>query len=308
MDTTGVSSTSVPVGTEDVIATGLDMDVDIELDQAQCSDLSSYVGSSAPFSPQSPAPTPGSEFPYSLVSSRDEDMGWSDSLSGDVESLQRPVSPPMRALQTTEEEESSRVLSQDGFILERTTPAPGMPQQLPVFLMPFQGSLTTVPANGQCAYVALYATTTSTMETKVEFTSQVVRGANAIKRCVYTMMMANLANDVECNVVDPRRELTRLYPTQPAPTDLAVATAALYTHHSQERARSVNASVPLAFWAGPEVLRAMAQYLREPLFVLDVDQANDAHVQRYFYQDYTLPNGDIHETGCGGAMDDATAK
>ncbi|KAE9070787.1 hypothetical protein PF002_g27385 [Phytophthora fragariae] len=63
MDTTGVSSTSVPVGTEDVIATGLDMDVDIELDQAQCSDLSSYVGSSAPFSPQSPAPTPGSEFP-----------------------------------------------------------------------------------------------------------------------------------------------------------------------------------------------------------------------------------------------------
>ncbi|KAE9164582.1 hypothetical protein PF004_g29780 [Phytophthora fragariae] len=52
----------------------------------------------------------------------------------------------------------------------------------------------------------------------------------------------------------------------------------------------------------------MAQYLREPLFVLDVDQHNDTHVQRYYYRDYSLPNGDIHETGCGGAMDDATAK
>ncbi|KAE9311418.1 hypothetical protein PR003_g20022 [Phytophthora rubi] len=52
----------------------------------------------------------------------------------------------------------------------------------------------------------------------------------------------------------------------------------------------------------------MAQYLREPLFVIDVDAHNDAHVQRYYYQDYVLPNGDLHETGGGGAMTDATAK
>ncbi|KAE8969574.1 hypothetical protein PR001_g27369 [Phytophthora rubi] len=52
----------------------------------------------------------------------------------------------------------------------------------------------------------------------------------------------------------------------------------------------------------------MAQYLREPLFVLEVNTHNDAHVQRYSYQDYTLPNGDTHETGRGGALDDASAK
>ncbi|KAE8986134.1 hypothetical protein PR003_g23020 [Phytophthora rubi] len=120
--------------------------------------------------------------------------------------------------------------------------------------------------------------------------------------------MTNLANDVACKVVNPITELKRLYPNQPNPTDVDVATAALYTHHTQERSRTVNAHIPTAFWAGPEVLRAMAQYLREPLFVLDVTQTNDAHVQNYYYKDYILPNGDTHETGCGGAMDDATAK
>ncbi|KAE8971068.1 hypothetical protein PR003_g26683 [Phytophthora rubi] len=117
--------------------------------------------------------------------------------------------------------------------------------------------------------------------------------------------MTNLANDVECGVVDPCKELKRLYPLQPAPTDSIVATAALYNHYAQERTRSANTQIPSAFWAGAEVLRAMAQYLREPL---DVDVHNDAHVQRYYYRDYSLPNGDVHETSCGGAMDDASAE
>ncbi|KAE8971751.1 hypothetical protein PR003_g28006 [Phytophthora rubi] len=168
--------------------------------------------------------------------------------------------------------------------------------------------MTKVPTNGKCAYAALYATMTSTTESSLQFTADVVKGANIMKRSIYTLMLANMANDVECKVVGPCRELRRLYPSQPAPTDPAVATAALYTHYTQERSRSVNSWIPSAFWAGPVVLRAMAKYLREPLFVLDVDQHNDTHVQRYYYRGYTLLNGDIHETGCSGAMDDATAK
>lgn len=141
-----------------------------------------------------------------------------------------------------------------------------------------------------------------------EKTNLPVREINVIKRSVYIHTMANLANDVECEVVDPCRELKRLYPTHPTPVDRVVAIAALYNHYAQERTRSVNTQIPLAFWAGAEVLRAMAQYLRESHFVLDVDTHNDALVQRYFYKDYTLPNGDVHETGCGGAIDDASAK
>ncbi|KAE9000763.1 hypothetical protein PF005_g15001 [Phytophthora fragariae] len=97
-----------------------------------------------------------------------------------------------------------------------------MPQQLTVFLLPFRGALTTAPANGQCAYAALYASTTTT----VSFTSEVVREANVVKRSVSTLMMTNIANDVACKVLDPGRELQRLYPSHPAPPNPAVATTA----------------------------------------------------------------------------------
>ncbi|KAE9266537.1 hypothetical protein PR003_g32091, partial [Phytophthora rubi] len=274
------------------------------------SDNSGYVGSSAPSCTQSPAPTPGSEFPYSIDSDLEaaKDLGDYATADGQASPSQAAASTGLDGDREDEQQSTPHSLSQDGFIIGKTEPPPGMPQQLPIFLMQFGGLLTSVPPNGQCAYAALYASTTDTVETKLSFTSEVVRGTNSIKRGVYTLMMTNLANDVACKVVDPCRELRRLYPTQPAPTDIKVATAALYTHYAQERTRSVNTPIPSAFWAGPEVLRAMAQYLREPLFVLEVNQANDAHVQRYYYQDYTLPNGDVHETGCGGAMDDATAK
>ncbi|KAE8980760.1 hypothetical protein PR001_g24195, partial [Phytophthora rubi] len=279
---------------------------DEDMKSNEGSDASGYVGSSAPSCTQSPAPTPGSEFPYSLDSNFGE-----GGTAGDTEVEQAvAMSTPIQRLpdQDADGAVDLSALSDEGFVMEKITPAPGMPQQLPVFLLPFRGSLTSVPANGQCAYTALYASTTSTVETKINLTADVVKGANIIKRSVYTLMMTNLANDVESGVVDPRRELQRLYPLQPQPQDIAVATAALYNHYAQERVRTVNTPVPSAFWASTEVLRAMAQYLREPLFVLDANSHNDAHVQRYYYQDYTLPNGDTHETGCGGAMDDRTAK
>ncbi|KAE9339361.1 hypothetical protein PF008_g11611 [Phytophthora fragariae] len=138
-------------------------------------------------------------------------------------------------------------LSQGGFIMGRTVPGKGMPQQLPVFLLPFNGALATVPANGQCAYAALYASTTTTVETKLTSTSDVVRGSNVVKRSVYTLMMSNLVNDVACKALDPSKELQRLYPSHPAPPNPAVVTTALYRHYTQERARSVNAHIPAAF-------------------------------------------------------------
>ncbi|KAE9172984.1 hypothetical protein PF004_g27113 [Phytophthora fragariae] len=297
-----------PANTGSIITEISEMDVNAVENSDQESELSGYVGSSAPSCTQSPAPTPGSEVAYSIdleaEAARERQLQEPDSIGGTA----LPAAATLGDTQGDISQTPAHSLSQDGFFIAKTAPAPGMPQQLPAFLMPFRGSLISVPANGQCAYTALYATSTSTVETKLTFSSDVVRGANVIKKSVYTLMMTNLANDVACKVVGPCSELRRLYPTQPAPTDVDVATAALFNHYMQERNRSVNTPIPSTFWAGPEVLRAMAQYLREPLFVLDVDQANDAHVQRYFYQDYTLPNGDVHETGCGGAMDDRTAK
>ncbi|KAE9265216.1 hypothetical protein PR003_g32531 [Phytophthora rubi] len=203
------------------VAEAADMDID------GGSQSTSYVGSSPPSSPRSPATTLGSEFPYSLAS--EVETEWSQEVS---EAPSRMTATAAGNHHQTAQAGTSSAslendLSQDGFIIEKVAPAPGMPQQLPVFLMPFSGALTAVPANGQCAYTALYATTTSTDETDLQFTQEVTRGANIIKRSVYTLMLTNLANDVACKVVDPCRELRRLYPTQPAPPDTAVSTAAL---------------------------------------------------------------------------------
>ncbi|KAE9327327.1 hypothetical protein PF008_g16426 [Phytophthora fragariae] len=228
-------------------------------------DLSSYVGSSQPSCTQSLASITGSEFPFSLDSELNQA---STPVAGEEsKSSTHTEGDNLREtgvlLNSGPAHAQTPSLSQDGFSIEGTKPAPGMPQQLPTFLVPFSGSLTKIPANGQCAYAALYASTNASVEPRLQFTSEVVKDANMIKRSIHTLMMINLANDVECKVVDPCRELKRLYPSQPAPLDVAVATAALYTHYEQERNRSVNAHIPSEFWAGPEVLRAMAQYLRE---------------------------------------------
>ncbi|KAE9282813.1 hypothetical protein PR003_g27303 [Phytophthora rubi] len=201
--------------------------------------LSSYIGSSPPSSPRSPAPTPGSEFPYSLASTMDEDNQFVPETDGSQEEATQSPGGVPQAKHEELAQPTGPSMSQDGFTIEQVAPAPGMPQQLPVFLMPFNGTLAEVPSNGQCAYTALYATMTSTYETELKFTKDVVQGANVLKRSVYTLMLANLANDVDCNVVDPCRELRRLYPSQPPPTDKAVAAAMLYDHYKQERARTV---------------------------------------------------------------------
>ncbi|KAE8971067.1 hypothetical protein PR003_g26682 [Phytophthora rubi] len=101
------------------------------------SELSGYVGSSSPSQSQSPASTPGSEFPFSLVSDDPEgDESMAESSDFLLDTAQRPTSD------TTDDQMGSVAsghssLSQDGFVMGKTTPSPGMPQQLPVFLQPF---------------------------------------------------------------------------------------------------------------------------------------------------------------------------
>ncbi|OWY96140.1 hypothetical protein PHMEG_00033672, partial [Phytophthora megakarya] len=169
---------------------------------------------------------------------------------------------------------------------------PVLTQHLWTFL---QARLITVPANGQCAFAAFYFTTVNA-DSRTTFTAE----------NVYALILANLPNDVAAGLVDPIREICRLYPDRPTPASKEAATAALYEHYQTERRRSVNTKVLTSFWAGPEVLRAMAQHLREPLYHVAEEDANHvAHVQRYYYKDYVLPNGQEHESGCGGPMEDA---
>ncbi|GMF54438.1 unnamed protein product [Phytophthora fragariaefolia] len=63
------------------------------------------------------------------------------------------------------------------------------------------------------------------------------------------------------------------------------------------RAVSVKTAVTQAFWEGPTVLRAMAVYLRDRIYIWDVVEEYRAYAQQYFYKTYTMENGDSHETG-----------
>nr|KAE8925803.1 hypothetical protein PF009_g23994 [Phytophthora fragariae] len=136
---------------------------------------SSYIGSSPPSQPRSWTTTQDLACPFSLQSD-----GEALQPQMEVETQAQPEcggSLPVHGEGGQRHRQPEEpTLSQDGFSLEQTKVAPGMPQQLPTFLIPFQGSLTTVPQNGQCAYAALYATMTTTTETALHFTADVVKG------------------------------------------------------------------------------------------------------------------------------------
>lgn len=45
-------------------------------------------------------------------------------------------------------------------------------------------------------------------------------------------------------------------------------------------------------------------YIREPIYVWNVDATGVAHAQQYFYQTFMMPNGDAHETGVVTVIND----
>ncbi|KAJ8546734.1 hypothetical protein ON010_g11501 [Phytophthora cinnamomi] len=177
-----------------------------------------------------------------------------------------------------------------------------------------------VPANGQCLFYAVCASTTNVQAEVFKPTPAQIRSIDEIKRFFVSVVapaaacgvldlgMANLRYDVQLNFVDPVPELRRLYPGAPAPTSTARVTAALFAHYAEARATSVTTNVSGVFWEGPRVLRALAVYLREPVYVWDVGVDGTAHVQQYAYQTFTMLNCDKHETGTVLALSDDRAR
>ncbi|KAE8912113.1 hypothetical protein PF003_g3713 [Phytophthora fragariae] len=182
-----------------------------------------------------------------------------------------------------------------------------LPIQLGQWLQSFQGTEVAVAANGQCAILAILATSMNHQGREMKNSTDVVEEATELKWYVYTLMMANLRKDVELHLVDPISECNKLYPDQVKYGSVQGATAALYAHYDAARRRSAGTQVPPTFWAGPHELRAMAQYLREPILVFDVNPAGDAHVQRYSYGMHRLKDGADHESGCCNTATDREA-
>ncbi|OWY94469.1 LOW QUALITY PROTEIN: hypothetical protein PHMEG_00035790 [Phytophthora megakarya] len=186
------------------------------------------------------------------------------------------------------------------------------PIQAAHWLSWFQGQEVRVPDHGQCAILALYATVSNCQDTALIVTPEVITDANHLKKAIYALMVENLLADCALGIVDPVQEIKRLYPSTPPPSSPEAALATLCAHLKVERIRPVNKRVPSTHWADPHVLRAYTQHLRQPLIVLDVNKAGDAHMQLYSYQEYEWsPPGSNkqiqHETGCNTALSDEEA-
>ncbi|KAE9118866.1 hypothetical protein PF006_g18487 [Phytophthora fragariae] len=186
----------------------------------------------------------------------------------------------------------------DGFELEKVVP-PRNAYNLDyrAWIGSIHGTPIAVPANGQCLFLAFYATTTNTQAKKLTLRSATVAAADIVKQRVIDIVLANLRYDVKLRLILPKEELQRIYPGEQPPNSQEAAAAMLYAHYFKMRAVSVGTPVPQAFWEGPTVLRAMAVYLREPVYVWDIDAADRAYVQQYTFKIYEMDNGDQHETG-----------
>ncbi|EEY61758.1 uncharacterized protein PITG_20977 [Phytophthora infestans T30-4] len=217
----------------------------------------SYIGSSAPTHSQDTAPTPGSDFPYSLAST-------SSDLRSDK--LAQPTPPlgqtsKLATLETVEPEPEVEYVT--------TIATARNPTQAAFWLSWFGGREVSVPDAGQCAILAFYATVTNHDAGSLKLSPAVTKDVNSHKKAIYCLMLANLRTDVLLGLIDPTQELARLYPACPSPDSRELATALLFQHLLIERNRSVARRVPCAHWATSNVLRTYAQYLRQPLLVLD---------------------------------------
>ncbi|GMF57082.1 unnamed protein product [Phytophthora fragariaefolia] len=202
-----------------------------------------------------------------------------------------------------EQEPPETTEGSEGFTIEEVIPAT---QHYEPTYMEWIGSLNgapvTVPANGQCLFLAFYATDMNIPAKQLKLSTATVTTADVVKQRVIDIVLANLRYDVKLRLVLAKEELRRIYSDDEPPRTTEACAAMLFAHYTKMRAISVATPVPLAFWEDPTVLRAMAVYLREPVYVWDVGDGDLAYVQQYSYRTYMMDNGDSHETGIVAAM------
>ncbi|KAE8972863.1 hypothetical protein PR001_g26477 [Phytophthora rubi] len=217
-----------------------------------------------------------------------------------------PVTPtPMDTDDLVAETAPESDSDSDGFVVEKVVAAVDDHRRTyQEWIGSLHGVPVSVPANGQCLFLAFYASAKNILTPTLSLTSTTIADANVIKQRVLDIVLANLRYDVHLELVDPREELRRLYPGEEPPRSVKAAAAALFAHYAKMRTISVATKVPQTFWEGPNVLRAMAVYLREPVYVWDIDAEDIAHVQQYSYQTFEMDNGDRHETGVVNVLTD----
>ncbi|GMF22865.1 unnamed protein product [Phytophthora fragariaefolia] len=80
------------------------------------------------------------------------------------------------------------------------------------FLDSFEGSEVTVEANGQCAMLVFFATTSNHSTRLLKNTDKVNEMAGVVKKGVHALLLANLRRDVDADLLDTVTVYHELYP------------------------------------------------------------------------------------------------
>ncbi|KAE9310447.1 hypothetical protein PR003_g20262 [Phytophthora rubi] len=147
------------------------------------------------------------------------------------------------------------------------------------------GKVVDVAANGQCGWIALYAALYNIEEGLVEVTKAVADSANLLKKRVINSMIANIVDEIKSHSHELQSELRASGCHAVVNGGFDEQMCALVNHLVTQRDKPVKAKVPQHYWVRPAHIKAMAQFARESLYVLDVQEDDQDRVQAYAYHD-----------------------
>ncbi|GMF46368.1 unnamed protein product [Phytophthora fragariaefolia] len=167
--------------------------------------------------------------------------------------------------------------------------------------------IADVATNGQCGWLAFYASLYNVTDGLMEPDAAVTEAANALKKSVMNGMLANLHLEARLHPQDIKAEVMAIGGDVSRDTTMEAVLSTLAEHYAEQRKRSVKAAVPLHFWVRPAHLKAMAQYARETVYVLDVREQGSTWLQAYAYAGVADQGGEEVETGTVTPMDTRVA-
>lgn len=98
----------------------------------------------------------------------------------------------------------------------------------------YGGHHVKLTENGQSLYQAYYAATSNPDGDRLVMAEEDTRALNVIKRNVLNLLL-RLRYDIQLDLVQPHKELTRMYPATVAPNTSTGSTVKLYAHFAADR-------------------------------------------------------------------------
>ncbi|KAE9240238.1 hypothetical protein PF004_g7592 [Phytophthora fragariae] len=183
----------------------------------------------------------------------------------------------------------------DGQVTEGNSSS--MHEVLTNWMEEYGGHHVKLTENGQSLYQAYYAATSNPNGDRLVMAEEDTRALNIIKRNVLNLLFTRLRYDIQLDLVQPHKELTRMYPAIVAPNTSTGATAKLYAHFAADRQVCTSTTIFSRARAPQIELRALAVFSREPIYVWTIGDNGATRLDQYTVHTYEMQNGDAHETG-----------